>query len=99
VRGSGKQFHAGEMDFVVVAAVVDVPEDNEVTNCGHKGIEEETAKDDNHKVLFPSLKFVCIRNVFKLKKAFLENLDTSISFISEFPVFGRAKYSLLNFLL
>ena len=56
MRGSGKQFHAGEMDFVAVAVVVDVPEDKKVTDCRHKGIEEETAKDDNHKVPFPSQK-------------------------------------------
>jgi hypothetical protein len=55
VRSSGKQFHAREMNSVAVAVVVDVPENNEVPNCRHKGVEEETEKDDNHKISFPSL--------------------------------------------
>jgi hypothetical protein len=43
------------MNSVAVTVVVDVPENNEVPDCRHKGVKEETEKDDNHKISFPSL--------------------------------------------
>ena len=44
------------MDLVSLAGVVDVPEDNQVANCGNNGIEEKAAEDNNYKGSLPFLK-------------------------------------------